>query len=170
MSLSLEQQRDFASRLAKRLQEEPWLVEFLDQLRYECPDCKVLIGERHQEGCDVARCSRCQRQHIVCGCQSGNTDVWSGLMYPLSHQVCLKDNLWCRDLIRWQGRDYVVLQALQPIFLAMRDRLPGFSIQWHVPCDSDDAGASPDLNRAGSGELSLVKRRDVPRRKRPDEQ
>jgi hypothetical protein len=32
----------------------------------KCPDCQVDPGERHQDGCDVARCRFVGRQYISC--------------------------------------------------------------------------------------------------------
>ena len=44
-----------------------------------CNDCDVLPGERHHEGCDVARCTVCGGQRLGCPCLDGSTDTWTGL-------------------------------------------------------------------------------------------
>lgn len=31
-----------------------------------CPDCAVNVGERHERGCDVARCTKCGWQELGC--------------------------------------------------------------------------------------------------------
>lgn len=32
----------------------------------QCPDCGVVPGKRHEEGCDVARCVICGQQQLQC--------------------------------------------------------------------------------------------------------
>lgn len=40
-----------------------------------CGDCHVVLGGHHHPGCDMARCPRCQRQLISCGCWGGEVLV-----------------------------------------------------------------------------------------------
>jgi hypothetical protein len=42
-----------------------------------CPDCAAGVGSRHHQGCDVARCSDCRGQHLVCGCPA-EAEPWAG--------------------------------------------------------------------------------------------
>jgi hypothetical protein len=72
----------------------PWRVvdnpskELLDSLLAErqpksdnsCHDCGVMPGEKHREGCDVARCLLCGGQRLSCDCTSDEADgdVWDG--------------------------------------------------------------------------------------------
>jgi hypothetical protein len=43
-----------------------------------CGDCGVASSERHEEGCDVARCTACGYQRIGCDCKGGQPTVWKG--------------------------------------------------------------------------------------------
>ena len=40
-----------------------------------CGDCHVVRGGHHHPGCDMARCPRCGRQLISCGCWDGRVLV-----------------------------------------------------------------------------------------------
>lgn len=40
-----------------------------------CGDCHVALGGHHHPGCDLARCPRCGRQLISCGCWDGQVLV-----------------------------------------------------------------------------------------------
>ena len=40
-----------------------------------CGDCHVALGGHHHPGCDLARCPRCERQLISCGCWDGEVLV-----------------------------------------------------------------------------------------------
>ena len=46
-----------------------------------CFDCAAAPGERHDEGCAVARCTVCGFQRIACDCEGGQPTVWTG-RYP----------------------------------------------------------------------------------------
>lgn len=45
----------------------------------KCPDCGVQPGEQHVMNCDVARCTICGRQALLCDCEEPIKDVWDGL-------------------------------------------------------------------------------------------
>lgn len=45
--------------------------------RQPCPDCGVQVGACHAAHCDVARCSHCRGQHLLCGCEA-LADAWAG--------------------------------------------------------------------------------------------
>jgi hypothetical protein len=43
-----------------------------------CPDCQVAPGQRHEDGCDIARCARTGTQRLQCGHDDCNTTAWTG--------------------------------------------------------------------------------------------
>lgn len=86
----------------------PWLEQFRDKMREKCHDCDVGLGDRHKEGCDTARCTKCEGQRMMCSCKSGKPDHWIGIMYPQNVKKCLKHNLWCKDVLQFEGKDYPV--------------------------------------------------------------
>lgn len=46
---------------------------------WACPDCAVLPGTRHEDGCDVSRCPECGRQALMCDeHRDAGTQVWTG--------------------------------------------------------------------------------------------
>jgi hypothetical protein len=62
--------------------------------RKHCPECGVLPGRVHLDGCDVERCVKCGVQRFSCRCLSRIREPWSGEWPGLSD--CRKHNLWCR--------------------------------------------------------------------------
>lgn len=95
-----------------------------------CPDCAAEIGERHDDGCDVARCLATGGQRLQCDPDEQDhghnvdgfmwscaPDVWTG-EWP-GEEDCRRLGFWCTD----------------PQFPPMR------------PCAPDHPGAFPDLNR-----------------------
>lgn len=49
-------------------------------MQEQCPDCGVRIGQPHEAGCDVERCSVCKIQKIQCGCEEHKPQItsWTG--------------------------------------------------------------------------------------------
>ena len=57
--------------------------ELLDKLlseniRTKCPDCQVIVGKKHWDHCDVARCLNTQDQRFGCACGQCGNDLWDG--------------------------------------------------------------------------------------------
>ncbi len=50
-----------------------------------CHDCSARPGQKHQEGCDVERCSVCGEQRLGCDCKGHDkefakwTGIWPGM-------------------------------------------------------------------------------------------
>lgn len=82
----------------------------------KCPDCQVAPGDRHQDGCDVARCAFNGRQYISCfdieklddgtydfkepTDHSCSPDTWTG-EWP-GVKVC-RENNWYTDVVGLNG-------------------------------------------------------------------
>lgn len=48
-----------------------------------CPDCAVLVGHAHEDGCDIAACTLCGHQRITCAHvfgEGGWGQIWDGTM------------------------------------------------------------------------------------------
>ncbi len=88
------------------------------KIRPRCPDCETGIGEPHEQGCDVERCTVCQIQRIQCGCNahSGFQAAWSG---------------W------WPGEQEAASFGWFVVWVQ--------GMGWH-PCREEVKGAIPDLN------------------------
>lgn len=87
-----------------------------------CPDCKVIPSQNHRFGCSVETCAGCGLTANTCGCLWGKIGVlkpvpWTGL--PVGYAECQQHNFYTRNV-------------------------PG---QGWIPCQQDDLGAWPDLNR-----------------------
>lgn len=132
------------------ISENPWMEHFRGDIRETCHDCAVGLGEPHVEGCDTARCLNCNGQRMVCPCgEEGAGDVWTGLMYPKMHEACLKRNLWCRDFIVEDNGTMIPIVSKEDFerILDLTLNEP-WRCKWHVPCERNDPGAHPDLNKA----------------------
>lgn len=79
----------------------------------KCPDCNVDIGEKHEDGCDVARClwlgiqRLSEHDHKLAG-RCGE-DVWTGqwpgeseaAFYGLTLNELQRRGYWDRDKLKW---------------------------------------------------------------------
>lgn len=89
-------------------------------MKTTCPDCAVAVGEKHELGCDVARCLMDGSQRLSCG-ERGccGEDIWTG-EWPGDAE--------CREFGWW-----------------VQDRCAE-GLGW-VPCAPDAPNATEDLNR-----------------------
>jgi hypothetical protein len=87
-----------------------------------CHDCGARPGQLHKEGCDVERCPGCGFQRITCGCTDDD-------IRGLPRQA------WTGEWPGWaECREFGWYAKL----------VPGRG--W-VPCDPDEPGARPNVNR-----------------------
>ena len=98
-----------------------------------CPDCGVKPKEKHRKNCDVARCSECGFQRLMCGHKKGDGGKWEG---------------------EWPG-----LAECREFGLYSRFGVNG----WEVGLEATDEGVSEDLNTltimGARGELVWDKKR-----------
>jgi hypothetical protein len=99
------------------IKKHPWMEFYRNQLHEKCGDCQVELGQRHHEGCDVARCTKCGGQRLGCGCKKGRTDEWTGILYPALHKKCVEHDLWQRSWLIYKGAKYPVDQHSNMGFL-----------------------------------------------------
>lgn len=87
-----------------------------------CPDCQAEPGERHNEGCDVERCSSCKGQYLMCECEDHDPrlSIWMGF-WP-GDLECISREIYCRN-----------------------ENYPGYMGDW-IRCEPDHPGARPWLN------------------------
>jgi hypothetical protein len=102
-----------------------------------CPDCAVTPGQRHKEGCDVARCVVCGQQQLQC-----DPEAEHGLTGPSLPPMQTWTGEWpgyveCREW-GWWGRWTVVTEY-------SHDGRPNSGP--FVPCPADHPDARTDLNR-----------------------
>lgn len=87
-----------------------------------CPDCGVMPGRPHEDGCDVARCLATGRQRLSC---------------PRDHEAGDLDCGWDIWTGEWPG-------DADAIRLGWYSK---FTDRGWVRCGADDPEASPDMNR-----------------------
>lgn len=84
------EQKGLSAEQVNAICEELWAEELARPDR-KCHDCAASPGERHMEGCDVARCTSCGGQRLACDCEDGEPDIWDG-MWPGTRECY--ENKW----------------------------------------------------------------------------
>lgn len=129
--------------------------------REKCPDCAVMIGEKHKPGCDIERCPRCGGQMLACLCLykvSGLIEdgvPWLAAMTvletkyndvfengPTPEMIERFDREWGEKRIPWNGIWPGILECRE--YGLWAKMVPGRG--W-VSCDPEDPDATEDLNR-----------------------
>src|SRR5262245_9119696 len=91
-----------------------------------CPKCGVRPGQLHHRGCGVEVCPNCGGQKLSCCCEGK----------PPARDPRNRRLLWTGE---WPGE----AECREFGWYAK----PGPNNQGWVPCQPDEAGAMPDLNR-----------------------
>ena len=84
-----------------------------------CHDCGVSIGEKHLEGCDAVLCSFCGDQLMCCGHYDKGNSIYTGIMHPELHEICIINDLYCKRI----------------------------GTSW-IPCNKNEIDATHDVNKA----------------------
>ena len=75
------------------INEQLWVEERKNSDK-PCHDCGCAVGDVHEWGCDVARCTKCGGQELSCNCgKQIHRDVWDG-MWPGTKE-CYEQKLIC---------------------------------------------------------------------------
>jgi hypothetical protein len=104
----------------------------MSQKNTSCNDCGVEPGERHKDGCDIARCASTGFQHLQC---EGELHNFNGRVYGEHEGECVPGV--------WRG-DYPGDLECREWHLWTR-HIPESEPYWQ-PCSKDDDGATEDLN------------------------
>lgn len=122
------------------LKSRPWLQAAVQHthrnLEPECPYCGTKIGEIHNKTCEIARTGTGEKQKNQ---KTKPTEIWLGILYPHAHKICVRDNLFCRDIVLRNG-EYV-----SGPYTFEESRTPG-TVKFHQPCNATDKGAHFNLN------------------------
>lgn len=109
-----------------------------------CPDCAVEPGVRHQDGCDVARCTATGEQHLGC---PGELHAHDGREYG-EHEGRCQPEIWGG---RWPGE----LECEEFGLFVTKESVIG--PPWFIKCGPDHPDRRADLNElsrmACTGEL-----------------
>ena len=110
-------------------------------MRKTCHDCGVKIGEYHKEWCDAPSCTICGIQLLQCNHWEKGNSKFTGEMYPEERKICRELGLYCRSFVNGKPVKPGEIDANK-----LFD--PNYKVDWFVPCNKDDYGAHPDINRA----------------------
>jgi hypothetical protein len=124
-----------------------------------CPDCVVVPGAQHEEGCDVARCPLCGQQDLGCTEQVGEDDPTSPMVCGNTGQertpgdMTVWTGVWpgVEECIEfgWWGRWTVATEH-------SADGVPDSGE--FVSCDAEHPHAQPDLTRLNiAGQLGELR-------------
>jgi ribosomal protein L34E len=125
---------------AEILESRPWLQAVIDHRKIDlvqkCPYCGAELGAIHAKTCDIARTVTGAKQYKT---KLKPTEPWLGILYPHAHRICVRDNLFCRDLVLRNGK-YV------PERYTFEETRNG-SVKFHEPCTAEDGGSHFDVNQ-----------------------
>jgi hypothetical protein len=136
----------------KMIEKFPWMESFRSDMQEQCHDCGAKLGQKHKRGCDTARCLVCGGQRLGCDCKGGHGDIWTGLMYPEYHKICLEQDFWCHTLLyidsEWVPLDWENSFLREKYHSFLNNSTTYNKVRHHIPCKKDDVGARAALNEA----------------------